>query len=315
MWRDIVSKHQSAMVDELSVRFASDVSDAVMMALTAERAQSNRVIARACEEAKRAHSESLNQALRRLRLATSEEKTLQLLHETCGPYAQRSFVLVFSDGHAHSVAGGEVVFTLEDAPAVTSAIDSRDPLITVASATQLSDPLASAFRGDSEEDVEGPGRVWLFPLIVRHAAVAMAVVAGQVDPSPVELLCEAAAMRLESQRESLGAVAEVRKPAQPTSWEELSPEDQRLHLQAQRMARVRVAEIRLAEEEAVQRGLANSNLYSVLETRIDAARREFLQSFLSKSSTMVDYLHLEILRTLARDDISLLGPAYPGPMV
>jgi hypothetical protein len=30
---------------------------------------------------------------------------------------------------------------------------------------------------------------------------------------------------------------------------------------------------------------------------------------------MVDYLHLEILRSLAHDDDRLLGPEYPGPMV
>ena len=30
---------------------------------------------------------------------------------------------------------------------------------------------------------------------------------------------------------------------------------------------------------------------------------------------MVDYLHLELLRTLANDDADLLGSEYPGPMV
>jgi hypothetical protein len=30
---------------------------------------------------------------------------------------------------------------------------------------------------------------------------------------------------------------------------------------------------------------------------------------------MVDYLHLEIVRSLAHDDDRLLGSSYPGPMV
>ena len=30
---------------------------------------------------------------------------------------------------------------------------------------------------------------------------------------------------------------------------------------------------------------------------------------------MVDYLHLELMRTLANDDADLLGKEYPGPMV
>jgi hypothetical protein len=30
---------------------------------------------------------------------------------------------------------------------------------------------------------------------------------------------------------------------------------------------------------------------------------------------MVDYLHLEMVRSLADDDAILLGPSYPGPLV
>jgi hypothetical protein len=29
---------------------------------------------------------------------------------------------------------------------------------------------------------------------------------------------------------------------------------------------------------------------------------------------MVDYFHIEAVRTLANDDESLLGPEYPGPL-
>jgi hypothetical protein len=311
-WQDIISKHQSAMVEDLSVRFAANVNEAVTSALTAERSHSSRAIARACDEARRAHSEFLNQALRRLRMATSEEKTLQLLHDTCAPYAERCIVLVFAGAQAHAVAGGEVVFEVSDAPAVLSAIESRDPLVTVVSAGQLSGALATALDHNEEDDE--PGKAYLFPLISRQAAVAIVIAAGKTDPSPVELLCEAAAMRLESFAGQSPA-APVRAAAHGTAWEDLSAEDQRLHLQAQRVARVRVAEMRLGEEDAFERGLASSNLYGALEARIDAARKEFLQSFLSKSTTMVDYLHLEILRSLAKDDIRLLGPGYPGPMV
>jgi hypothetical protein len=30
---------------------------------------------------------------------------------------------------------------------------------------------------------------------------------------------------------------------------------------------------------------------------------------------MVDYLHPELVRTLANDDVELLGSDYPGPLV
>jgi hypothetical protein len=98
-------------------------------------------------------------------------------------------------------------------------------------------------------------------------------------------------------------------------WEELSPDDQKLHLQAQRVARVRVAELRLYNAEELRKGTFDGDIYGALREGIDAARTAFLQSFLSKSPTMVDYLHLEILRSLAHDDDRLLGKEYPGPMV
>ena len=36
---------------------------------------------------------------------------------------------------------------------------------------------------------------------------------------------------------------------------------------------------------------------------------------MSKSDSMVDYFHLDIVRTLANDDADLLGTDYPGPMI
>ena len=33
------------------------------------------------------------------------------------------------------------------------------------------------------------------------------------------------------------------------------------------------------------------------------------------SPTMVDYLHLELVRSFADDDARMLGPDYPGPLV
>ena len=99
------------------------------------------------------------------------------------------------------------------------------------------------------------------------------------------------------------------------SWKDLSADDQKLHLQAQRVARVKVAEMRLYHAEQLRSGVASGNIYDALHTEIDNARTAFLQAFLSKSPTMVDYLHLELLRSLAHDDDRLLGENYPGPMV
>ena len=54
---------------------------------------------------------------------------------------------------------------------------------------------------------------------------------------------------------------------------------------------------------------------AALRKSIDAAREAFRPSFFAPCSSMVDYLHLELVHTLANDDPDLLGDNYPGPMV
>jgi hypothetical protein len=99
------------------------------------------------------------------------------------------------------------------------------------------------------------------------------------------------------------------------SWFSLSHEDRELHLRAQRFARVQVAEIRLYQSEKVKNGRAAHDLYTSLKEEILSAREAFRRRFLNASDSMVDYLHLELVRTLANDDAELLGQDYPGPMV
>jgi hypothetical protein len=333
-WRDVVEKHHAALTDELAVRLDSDFRDAVSRAVDAERSQTSGQIARACDEARRLQSELLNQTLRRLRQGTSEEQILELLNEGCAACSERSVVLVFENSQARGAAKRgvgsapfEIVFDIAAAPAVVSAIESRDPIVAMASDGEISPALARVFAGEREGAERE--KAYLFPLIARHSVVAMLIASGAVSAPPVELLCEAAGMKLEALRplpsqseppaarppEFVQLVPAPAGAAERRPWDELSPDDRQLHLKAQRMARVRVSEMRLYQDEALREGAARGDIYNALRTRIDAARREFLESFLAKSPTMVDYLHLEILRNLAQDDDRLLGPEYPGPMV
>ena len=94
----------------------------------------------------------------------------------------------------------------------------------------------------------------------------------------------------------------------------LTAEEQQVHFRAQRFARVRVAEMRLYEGDAVLSGRAKRNLYEALRKPIDSERKTFHDSFYTACLSMVDYLHLEMVRTLANDDPELLGKDYPGPL-
>jgi hypothetical protein len=104
-------------------------------------------------------------------------------------------------------------------------------------------------------------------------------------------------------------------PAPVSAWDALPPADQAVHLRAQRFARVQVAEMRLQDAAAVQSGRTERNLYGALRPRIDAARVTFRDTYFAKCTNMVDYIHVELVRTLAHDDADLLGKDYPGPLV
>jgi hypothetical protein len=91
------------------------------------------------------------------------------------------------------------------------------------------------------------------------------------------------------------------------------------HLQAQRFARVRVAEMALYQASQVKAGRLAHNLYGTLRSQIDEARQGFHQKFLAATSLtsttgIPDYLHQEMVLVLAQNDTSLLGPDYPGPL-
>jgi hypothetical protein len=73
--------------------------------------------------------------------------------------------------------------------------------------------------------------------------------------------------------------------------------------------------MRLHEGPAVLTGRSRRNLYEALRSPIDEAREQFRRDFFACCPSMVDYLHLELVHTLANDDAELLGTDYPGPMV
>lgn len=332
-WRQVVERHHAALLNELGPRFEADVASAVFQAVTQaitdERAQSAGQLERARAQARSTQAESLNQVMRRLRAASENELLDLLARSAASNGASQVVVLLFENGQAQVVASqgitsapngsaAENALKTEDVPAIISAIESKDPVVSLATPGEISSTLADLFNAPRNE----PAKAYLFPIVVRQSVMAMLVAMGVELSAPIEMLCEAAGMRLESVNASASKVPDIttrQVPASetsgPRSWNELSPEDQKLHLQAQRTARVRVAEMRLSQQNELDAGIARSDIYGSLRPQIDKARDEFLQMFLSRSPTMVDYLHLEILRSLAHDDDRLLGTNYPGPMV
>ena len=287
-----------------------------------------RVTAEVRERSRRELADHLNQAVRRMRQAPDGANLGAALLDAAAPFA--AGVGLFRVDH--TTAFGEGIrgvpeesaarfrtreIALEGAPALAEAVRSRDPVTAAATPAEVSEELASLAAVDSAS-----ARVFLYPVVAGDRVPALVCAWGEVQGSAMELLAQIAAAALCAlpARGHLLGIAPApngdngEKKAGPSAWDALSSEEQQWHLRAQRSARVQVAEIRLFEPEAVQAGRARHDLYGAVRARIDTARESFRKKFFSATPTMVDYLHLELVRTLANDDPELLGNEYPGPM-
>ena len=321
--REILEGRLSQILVELEglfdARLASQVTVEVEQRLATAVAN---VSAQVRERARTEFASELNQAARRIRqCATSDELGATLL-DTTAAFATGAALFRVSK----SVAKGEGIrgvpeeyakefrgleIPLASAAALGEAVQSGEPVASLTASAEVSAALAR-IAGHPED-----GRAFVYPLVVRERVPALLYCWGTVDGPVIELFTQlaAAVSAVLPAPADLVSVTAAQGTA-PTPWDKLAPAEQQLHLRAQRFARVQVAEMRLFETDAVQTGRSRRDLYDALRTRIDAARDSFRKSFfIASCPSMVDYLHLELVRTLANDDPELLGNGYPGPMV
>jgi hypothetical protein len=293
------------------------------------------LFAEARDRSRREMADQLNQAVRRLcQTSNLEELGATLIDATaafcpsaalfgvCGDMVTGERIRGVSDAVAR--AFGSLELPLASAPALAAAVESRDPVVTAATSSEISVALGILLEHDPA------GFASIYPLVARGRVAALLYVWGAPQGPAIELLAQVASSVWIALTEPVapeplvgepnGLVSIVPLSADPpadrkVSWNELPLEEQRIHLGAQRFARVQVSEMRLFEPDAVQSGRANRDLYDALRTRIDTARDIFRGNFFVSCPSMVDYLHLELVRTLANDNPELLGGAYPGPLV
>ena len=267
-------------------------------------------------------SHRLDQAVRRFRIFENEDDWSRSFVDATEGFCERAALFTVNGPSLRMQAARGLPpqaridnTPLQSAPAFTSAVESRDTIVALRTAGELSSPIAELLGEASDE------RAYLFPISRRDRVAAVLYADSDVDSSALELLASFASAVLESQsavpeRSGLVALATTHHPgASISAWASLSKEEQELHLKAQRFARVQVAEMRLYKPQAVKDGRVRRDLYGALRQDVDRAQEEFRRDFLSASPTMVDYLHLELLRTLANNEVELLGNEYPGPMV
>ena len=344
----LIEELEQQVESEVESRVAAAVDAAVRGAVADGMVESRRALAEELNQGvrsvrKAANADELYSTLLDVTIPYCEQAAIFSIYENLAR-AERmrrpAEVIPGEDGEAASLPPLE--FPVSAAAAFSTAIQTRDPVIAMSTPAEVSDALVRLLSHKTDE------RIYIFPLVANGAVASIFYAAGQVQAPPLELLSEVAGLQLHALRPATAGAVEAatvsesgpgvpeqlvaisalpnapapltfeKKPDAPAphkEWWDLSRTEQQKHLAAQRFARVQVAEMRLASADAVRRGRAARDIYGVLASSIDAAREKFREKHVTASPTMVDYLHLELVRSLADDDGNLLGPNYPGPLV
>jgi len=129
----------------------------------------------------------------------------------------------------------------------------------------------------------------------KHTAAKAAV-----EPAPAEVVEVAAAH-----------AASAAAPAVATDpLAGLSAEDADVHQKAQRFARLLVDEIKLYNQAKVAEGRRNKDLYDRLKEDIDKSKGTFQKRYGSTVAASGDYFQAELVRSLAEDDVSVMGANF-----
>jgi hypothetical protein len=105
---------------------------------------------------------------------------------------------------------------------------------------------------------------------------------------------------------------EIPAPRSPVLAPPMS-EEEKLHSDAKRFARLLVSEIKLYNEQRLQEARAGGDIYIKLKRDIDRSREMYEKRIPSSVQQKADYFHNEIVRILAENDPAKLGSDYPGP--
>ena len=122
------------------------------------------------------------------------------------------------------------------------------------------------------------------------------------DPEPAAEVVEVAAH---------AAAASAAAPATAADpFAGMSAEDADTHRKAQRFARLLVDEIKLYNQAKVNEGRRNKDLYDRLKEDIEKSRATFGKRYGATVAASGDYFQKEVVRSLAEDDLSVMGTNF-----
>jgi hypothetical protein len=204
--------------------------------------------------------------------------------------------------HADNQSGGHVAGNHaagnHDAPASSSQA-FNDPFASHSPAFAPKHAMAAAASA-GEASASAVNAVALAPEMAEAESVATEVqsAVAEMEPALAEPI-------------PIGHLEAAPAPhAEPASTPQLSPEDQDVHRKAQRFARLLVDEIKLYNQASVAEGRKNKDLYDRLRDTIEKSRVTYQKRYGSTVAASANYFQHEIIRSLAEDDVSIMGANF-----
>jgi hypothetical protein len=174
-------------------------------------------------------------------------------------------------------------------------------------AQAFNDPFAShapAFSSHAKAAAASAGEV---SMPVASAAVGLPVIAAETR----SVEAQSAVVEMDpplAEPLPVGRAESETVPEPPPAA--MSPEDQDTHRKAQRFARLLVDEIKLYNQAKVAEGRKNKDLYDRLKEAIEKSRATYHKRYGNTVAASANYFQNEIIRSLAEDDLSIMGANF-----
>jgi len=165
------------------------------------------------------------------------------------------------------------------------------------------------------------------PAYAAAAAAGGSASDGMTGQAPVAVIEAGAAQEVSSvaveEHSAVTVVDEAEAGPWPTSQAETTAaeaiaegvattnaEDEQVHTKAKRFARLLVDEIKLYNQDKVSEGRKNRDLYDRLNDTIEKSRATYQKRYGDTVAASGNYFQHELIRSLAEDDASEMGPNF-----
>jgi hypothetical protein len=128
--------------------------------------------------------------------------------------------------------------------------------------------------------------------------------------APKHVMAAAAGAESSSATEVVAASTGAAAAPAADPFANMSVEDADVHRKAQRFARLLIDEVKLYNQAKVAEGRKKKDLYDRLKEDIDKSRGTYMKRYGNTVAASANYVDAEIVRSLAGDDASLLGPNF-----